>query len=312
MASKTITIQDFANHFGLVCISGDLSSMQRPIEEVSVNRPGLELAGFFDYPRSKRLIFLGNKEMKYISTMKEEDMRKAFEFLLEDVCPGLVICQGHECPPLLLEIAKVRKFPIFLSNRQTNDLNMDTVVYLYDALAPTTSLHAALVEMYSSGVLILGESGIGKSEVTLELIKKGHNLVSDDRVNISSIRGKLYGEAPELLVGMMEVRGIGIVDVTRMFGINTLVKRTEISFAIKLVKFDPSDQTERIGKKVQYLEILNQKIPMLTIPVYAGRSVAELVEVAVTNLKLKQFGYDSSFEFENRLNELLSQKKGGR
>lgn len=310
MTSKNITIQDFANHFGLLCISGDINSMKRPIKEVSVNRPGLELAGFFDYPRSKRIIFLGNKEMKYISTMSEDAMIKAFEFLLNDTCPGLVICQGHKCPPLLLEMAIERNFPIFLSNRQTNDLNMDTVIYLYDALAPTTSMHASLVEMYSSGVLILGESGIGKSEVTLELIKKGHNLVSDDRVNISSIRGKLYGEAPELLVGMMEVRGIGIVDVTRMFGINTLVKRSEISFAIKLVKLEHGNQLERIGKQVQYLEVINQKIPMITIPVFPGRSVAELVEVAVTNLKLKQFGYDSSFEFENRLNELIAKKKG--
>lgn len=310
MPSKKVTIQDFANHFGLVCISGDINSMKRPIEEVSVNRPGLELAGFFDYPRSKRLIFFGNKEMKYISTIKEEDMKKAFDFLLEDVCPGLVICQGHSCPSLLLEMAKERNFPIFLSSRQTNDLNMDTVIYLYDALAPSTSLHAVLVEIYSAGVLILGESGIGKSEVTLELIKKGHNLVSDDRVNISYVRGKLYGEAPELLAGMMEVRGVGIVDVTRMFGINALVKRSEIQYAIKLVKYDPSVPIERLGKKSQYIEILQQKVPLVTIPVYAGRSIAEIIEVAVTNLKLKQYGYDSSFEFENRLNELLSQKKG--
>ena len=207
-------------------------------------------------------------------------------------------------------MAKERNFPMFLSNRQTNDLNMDTVLYLHDALAPSTAIHAVLVDMYSSGVLILGESGIGKSEITLELLKKGHNLVSDDRVNISYVRGKLYGEAPELLVGMMEVRGIGIVDITRMFGINALTKRSEIHFAIKLEKFDPSMSTDRLGKKTQYYEILGQQIPLVTIPVYAGRSVAEIIEVAVTNLKLKQFGYDSSFEFENRLNELLAQKKG--
>lgn len=310
MPSKKVTIQDFANHFGLVAISGDINAMKRPIEEVSVNRPGLELAGFFDYPRSRRLVFIGNKEMSYIATMKEEDKIKAFDFLLEDVCPGLVICQGHKCPELLLKMAKERNFPMFLSNRQTNDLNMDTVLYLHDALAPSTAIHAVLVDMYSSGVLILGESGIGKSEITLELLKKGHNLVSDDRVNISYVRGKLYGEAPELLVGMMEVRGIGIVDITRMFGINALTKRSEIHFAIKLEKFDPSMSTDRLGKKTQYYEILGQQIPLVNIPVYAGRSVAEIIEVAVTNLKLKQFGYDSSFEFENRLNELLAQKKG--
>ena len=310
MPSKKVTIQEFANHFGLVSICGDIKAMQREIVEASINRPGLELAGFFEYPRSRRLIFLGNKEITYIATMNDLTLRKSFEFLLDDVCPGLVICQGHPCPPLLLEIAKERNFPLFLTNRATNDLNMDAVVYLFDELAPSTALHAALVEMYSSGVLILGESGIGKSEVTLELIKKGHHLVSDDRVNISFVRGKLFGEAPELLLGMMEVRGIGVIDVTRMFGINAMVKRVEISYAIKLVPYDPEKPLDRLGNKIQYFEILNQRIPLLTIPVFAGRSMSEIIEVAVTNLKLKELGYDSTHEFEVRLNELLHKKKG--
>ena len=310
MAQKKVTIQDFANHFGLKSVCGDENAMKREIVEVSVNRPGLELTGYFEYPRSRRLVFLGNKEMAYIATLEESKLRKAFDFILDDVCPGLVICQGHPCPDLLLEVAKEKNFPIFLTNVSTNDLNMDTVIYLYDALAPTSAIHATLVEMYSAGVLILGESGIGKSEVSLELIKKGHHLVSDDRVNISVVRGKLFGEAPELLSGMMEVRGIGVIDITRMFGINAMVKRVEISYAIKLVPFDPEVSIDRLGNKVQYFEILNQKIPLLTIPVFAGRSMSEIIEVAVTNLKLKEMGYDSSYEFEARLNELLLKKKG--
>lgn len=309
MKQKKLTVQDYASHFNLTCISGNQEALKREIVEVSVNRPGLELAGFFEYPRSKRLIFLGNHELTFAAMLEEERARKAYEFLLADACPGLVICQGHECPPLLLEIASERNFPIFLTDKQTNSFNMETVIYLQDALAPYTSIHASLVDVFSTGVLLLGASGIGKSEITLELIKKGHHLVTDDRVDVSFVRGKLYGEAPELLSGMMEIRGIGIVDVTRMFGINALVKKMEISYAIELTKFNPEQPVERLGNTIQYYEILGHKIPLLKIPVYAGRSMAEIIEVAITNLKLKDFGIDSTQDFETRLNQMLLRKK---
>lgn len=309
MTHKKLTVQNYANHFGLICISGDSDALQREITEVSVNRPGLELAGFFEYPRSKRLIFFGHHELAYIAMLEEERARKAYEFLLVDTCPGLVICQGKECPSLLLEVAKERNFPLFLTNKQTNTFNMETVIYLQEVLAPCTSIHASLVDVYSTGVLLLGDSGIGKSEIALELIKKGHHLVTDDRVDVSFVRGKLYGEAPELLSGMMEVRGIGIIDVTRMFGINSLVKKIEISYAIELTKFNPEQQIERLGNATQFYEILGHKIPLLKIPVYAGRNMSEIVEVAITNLKLKDYGVDSTYDFEKRFNEILSRKK---
>ncbi len=309
MSEKKLTVQEFANHFGLVNLSGDKEALKREILEVSVNRPGLELAGFFEYPRFKRLIFLGNHELAFIALLEEERAKKAFDFLLSDECPGLVICQGHECPTLLLEMAKERNFPLFLTNKQTNTFNMETVIYLQDALAPHKSIHASLVDIYSTGVLILGASGIGKSEVTLELIKKGHHLVTDDRVDVSFVRGKLYGEAPELLQGMMEVRGIGIIDVTKMFGINALVKKMEISYAIELVEFNPEQPIDRLGDTTHFFEIHGHKIPLLKIPVNAGRKMSEIIEVAVTNLKLKSDGINSTHDFELRLNELLNRKR---
>ncbi len=310
MPQKKITLQDYANHFGLVRIHGDMEAMSREITEISVNRPGLELAGFFEYPRSHRLVFFGNKEMTYIQTMSEEAMRKAFDFLTSDTCPGIIICQGRNCPRILLEIAAKKNFPILTTKRATNMLNLETVMYLQEVLAPMTAIHATLMEIFSMGVLILGESGIGKSETALELVKKGHRLVSDDRVNISYVQGKLYGEAPELLLGMMEVRGIGIIDISRMFGINSLIQKIDISYAIQLEKPDLTKPMERIGSAVQYMDLLEQKIPLLKIPVFAGRSMAEIIETAVTYLKLKQYGYDSGYEFENRMKELLQRKKG--
>lgn len=309
MPYRRINIGDYANKFGLTCICGSSAALKREIKEATINRPGLELAGFFEYPRSERIIFFGNHEVTYITNMSEEKAMKAYEFLLDDQCPGLVICQGRECPSLLLDYARKKDFPIFTTSRPTNDFNMDSVIYLQECLAPAKSIHAAFVEIYSMGVLILGESGIGKSETVLELIKRGHRLISDDRVDVSFIRGKLYGESPELLLGMMEVRGIGIIDVTRMFGINSLVKRFQINYAIKLSKFDPNKKIDRLGNAQQKYEILGTQIPLLEIPVYAGRSISEIIEVAITNLKLKEFGFDSTFEFEKRFNEILERKQ---
>ncbi len=306
---KDLTIRDFANHFGLKWINGDQNALVRPITEHVVSRPGLELAGFFEYPRSSRIIFLGNTEISYINSCKDrKKLKKAFDFITNDECPGIVLCKNHECPAELLEIAREKNFPILGTMRNTNELNYEAVVYLGEELAPSTAVHASLLEIFSEGVLILGESGIGKSETTLELIKKGHQLVSDDRVEISLFKGELVGRAPELLVGMMEVRGIGIIDVPRMFGINSLLDRINISFAIKLVHLDPEAPMERLGTSTQYYEILGKKIPYLTLPVSGARSMAEIIEVAITNLKLKKYGYDSGYAFESRLNELLSRK----
>lgn len=309
MSEKRITVQEFANHFGLICINGDENALQREILEVSVNRPGLELAGFFEYPRTRRLIFLGNHELTFVDMLESDRARTAYEFLLSDNCPGIIICQGKECPSLLLELARGKNFPIFLTDKPTNTFVVDSMIYLQDALAPSEHVHACLLEIYSKGVLLLGQSGIGKSELSLELIKKGHHLVSDDRVDISLIRGKLYGESPELLRGMIEVRGIGIIDVTRMFGVNSLTKRVTISYAIELVKLKPGEEMERLGNYMQYYEILGRKIPLLKIPVIAGRNMSEIIETAVTNLKLKDDGFDSTMDFESRYNELLLRKQ---
>ncbi len=308
--TEKLTIRDFANHFGLKWINGDQQALLRPVTEHVVSRPGLELTGYFKYPRANRIIFLGNKEISYInSCTNRKKLLEAFDFITNEECPGIVICQNHECPEDLLDICVKKNFPLFGTMRNTNELTYESVVYLGEKLAPNTSIHASLVEIFSEGVIILGESGIGKSETTLELIKKGHQIVADDRVEISLFKGELIGRAPELLVGMMEVRGIGIIDVPRMFGINSLLDRTTISFAIKLVHFRPEEPMERLGIETQYYEILGKKIPLLTLPVSGARSMAEIIEVAITNLKLKKFGYDSGYVFENRLKELMDRKK---
>ena len=309
MGKQAISIFEFANHFGFIWLNGDREAMKRPIFEKSINRPGLELAGYFNYSLSKRLIYIGNKEHSYIMSMKDEDIRKAMDFLMTDECPGMVICRGNECHKIIIEEAKKRNFPLFMTNRKTSELLIDSVRYLDEVLSPQTSIHGTLIEVFSMGVVIVGESGIGKSETALELIKKGHRLVSDDRVDVSYIRGQLIGKTPDLLLNMMEVRGVGIIDISKMFGINTIINSHPIDLFIELVPLTPEVSMERLGNKTQYRTVLDQKIPMLTIPVSGARSVSDIIEVAVTNFKLKKNGYDSTYEFEERLNELLRKDK---
>lgn len=309
MNEKSVTVYEYANRFGLAVLSGYQSIKKRRILEIPIVRPGFELCGYFEATVRRRLVIMGKKELEYISSANPKKLLKSYEFLTSDECPAIVICRNLECPKELLEIAKKKDFPILATGMATSQLNVSTYAYLQEKLAPTTSKHASLVEIYSTGVLIMGESGIGKSETTLELIKKGHKLVSDDRVNITFVRDSLYGEAPELISGVMEIRGIGIVDVGRIFGVNSLVKKIKISYAINLVHLRPDEPFDRLGNSIQYLNILGHNIPMLNLPVSGARSMAEIIEVAVTNLKLKDEGFDSTFEFENRMNELLLRKK---
>lgn len=308
MLDKFVTVQEYAQHFGLVVLSGYQSLSERKITHLQVNRPGFELTGFFEATNKKYLVILGHRELAYISKAPKKQLLKAYDFLTNDECPAIIITWNGECPSELLEIAKQKEFPILTTGMSTSTLFVSSFTYLQEKLAPTTSVHATLVEIYSTGVLVLGESGIGKSETTLELIKKGHKLVSDDRVNISQIKNELYGEAPELLAGVMEVRGVGIIDVKKLFGINSLVKKIKISYAINLVPFNPEKSFDRLGNNIQYYQILGMNIPMLNLPVTGARSVAEIIEVAISNLKLKEDGFDSTFEFENRMNELLRKK----
>ena len=305
MKEQHITIQEYANHFGLMWLSGDREAMKRPIYEPTVNRPGLELACFFDYPRCKRLVFLGNKETAFIKTMSEENINLAFDFLMNDKCPGIVVCNNLEVDERIIALARKKNFPLFVSNIRTNDLFIETTNFLTEELAPSVSLHGTLMEVFSVGVIITGSSGIGKSETALELIKKGHRLVCDDRVDIRLTRGKLIGKSPELLKNMMEVRGIGIIDISKMFGINTIRDYKNVDLIIELTPFSSEQEYERLGSKTQYKDILGIKVPLICVPVAGARSIGDIIEVAVTNFKLKRQGYDSTHEFEERLNELL-------
>lgn len=299
-----LTSLELANHFGLKLLNGDLESLKRRITVAELDRPGVELLGIFQFHEKDRIMLIGHKETALI---KDSDPNFVYLNALKicsKECPAVIITHGDSCPEPIMRAAKETNCPIFSSDADTSRLSSDMYIYLAEALAPKTAVHACLMEIYGIGVLILGESGIGKSEISLDLIKKGHRLIADDRVDIRDVRGKLIGTCPESIYGMMEVRGIGIIDVTRMFGINSLSKSEKISFVVNLVSFDKREPLERVGMKTDRYEILGEFVPMVKLPVSAARSMSDIIEAAVTNFKLKDYGYDTGYEFQRRLTEL--------
>lgn len=299
-----LTSLELANHFGFNVISGDISALQRPVKIAKLDRPGVELLGIFHFHEKERIMLIGNKEIALINDSDPDFIFHNCVRIFSKECPAIIITQGNSCPEPVLRAAKEMNAPLFSSNQDTSTLSSDMYVYLSEALAPKTAIHAVLMEIYGTGVLFLGESGIGKSEISLDLIRKGHRLIADDRVDIINVRGSLIGTCPEAIRGMMEVRGIGIINVERMFGVNALSDKTNIKLVIHLVPFKREEPLERIGMKTDSYEILGEKIPLIKLPVSAARSMSEIVETAVTNYKLKDYGYDTGYEFQRRLAEL--------
>ena len=307
--NKGVTVYDLQKKFKLRQVSGDNLSLNRPIFVQQVNRPGLELGGFYAHSELRRLILIGNKETAYIATLDRETRLERFKFLVNDETPAIVISGGNPCPDELLEVAKKANFPVFLTSMSTSTANVELMLYLNELLAPKISMHGTLLEVYGVGVLLVGESGIGKSEIALELVRKGHRLIADDRVEITKINNELIGTCPELTQGIMEVRGIGIIDVTRVFGINAYKEKENINAYIELVHFSKEHDFERLDTSDQYTELLGLQVPSARIPVSDGRNMADIIEVAINNFLLKNKGFDAAKEFNKKLNKLL---QGGR
>ncbi|MCI8540666.1 MAG: HPr(Ser) kinase/phosphatase [Erysipelotrichaceae bacterium] len=307
---KFITVRKLKEYFNFEQICGNEESLERPIMIADTNRPGLELAGYFDHSQLKRLVVLGDKEIAYIQTMSEHKQRKSFDFLTTAVTPAIIISKQYECPPLLKRIAKRKKFPIFVSSATTSRLIIDIVAFLDEQLAASDTLHGGLINIYGKGVLIRGESGMGKSEIALELVKRGHLLVADDRVDIYRIHNKIVGQPPEMLRGMLEIRGIGVINIQRMFGIASIVSKAEVALEICLMPWERNADYDRVGiENKKYDNLLGVEVPKIVIPVREGRSMAVIIESAVTNFILSEMGMDSAKEFEERVLQYIEENK---
>ena len=305
-----VKVRTLVENFDFIQITGDDASLERPIVIADTNRPGLELAGYFENSQQKRLVILGDKEIAYIATMSVHKQRKSFDFITNEQTPAIIVTKGHKCPDVLKRYAKRKNFPIFLSSSPTYRLIVDIVAFLDEQLATSMCIHGGLLSIYGKGVLIRGESGMGKSEIALELIKRGHLLVADDRVDCYRIHNKIVGKAPELLREMLEIRGIGVINVSRMFGVSSVLPKAEINFQVNLEPWKADQDYDRVGiEEKKHENILGIDIPKIVVPVHEGRSMAVIIESAVTNYMLSVMGMDSAKEFEQRVLDYIEKNK---
>ena len=305
-----VKVRTLVENFDFIQITGDDASLERPIVIADTNRPGLELAGYFENSQQKRLVILGDKEIAYIATMSVHKQRKSFDFITNEQTPAIIVTKGHKCPDVLKRYAKRKNFPIFLSSSPTYRLIVDIVAFLDEQLATSMCIHRGLLSIYGKGVLIRGESGMGKSEIALELIKRGHLLVADDRVDCYRIHNKIVGKAPELLREMLEIRGIGVINVSRMFGVSSVLPKAEINFQVNLEPWKADQDYDRVGiEEKKHENILGIDIPKIVVPVREGRSMAVIIESAVTNYMLSVMGMDSAKEFEQRVLDYIEKNK---
>ena len=305
-----VKVRTLVENFDFIQITGDDASLERPIVIADTNRPGLELEGYFENSQQKRLVILGDKEIAYIATMSVHKQRKSFDFITNEQTPAIIVTKGHKCPDVLKRYAKRKNFPIFLSSSPTYRLIVDIVAFLDEQLATSMCIHGGLLSIYGKGVLIRGESGMGKSEIALELIKRGHLLVADDRVDCYRIHNKIVGKAPELLREMLEIRGIGVINVSRMFGVSSVLPKAEINFQVNLEPWKADQDYDRVGiEEKKHENILGIDIPKIVVPVREGRSMAVIIESAVTNYMLSVMGMDSAKEFEQRVLDYIEKNK---
>ena len=306
---KKVMIQEIVDFFGLEQLTGNADSLNRWVVIPDVNRPGFELSGYFKPTEPRRVVIIGNKEIEYIGHLEEYQQRERFASITDGLTPMIIITKNNEIPPVLKAVAIERNFPIFRTGSDTYRMMVDLITFLDEKLAPEETLSGDLMVVYGKGVLITGESGMGKSEIAMELVRDGQVLVADDRVDVQKIHNNIYGHAPELLRGMLEIRGIGIIDVERMFGANKLAKSHRIDLAINLVRYDASEEYERIGDEMtSSTRIMGVSIPVMSLPVSPGRSMCALIETAVSNFILKQEGYNSTEEFKERLHSELERR----
>ncbi len=276
-----------------------------------VNRPALQLVGFFDYFDDKRLQILGKSEMKYLDRMSEEARCRAINKLMSYPFPALIISRGMDVYPELIEMAKRHGRTVLRSAMETVDVTSNMIDYLNRALAPQITRHAVLMNIYGQGVLIFGDSGIGKSEMAIELLKRGHRLVADDAVEIRRISDTLHGTAPELIRHYIEVRGVGIIDVQQLFGMGAVQFDTEIDLAIQLELWESGKFYDRLGIDDKRIDILGVQLPIVTIPVSAGRNLAGIVEIATMKNRQQRYGYNGAHNFvtayESKLEKMAGQ-----
>ncbi len=294
----------------VVYASSDYEQIRITVEDLA--RPGLQLAGFFDHFDPMRLQVMGNVEMSYLSKLTESERAITFDRLLSYKVPALLIARNMDPDPQCLEMAQKHDVTLLKSHEPTSTIVSAIISYLKAALAPRITRHGVLMEVYGEGLLLIGESGMGKSEAAVELLKRGHRLIADDAVEIRKVSSSsLVGTAPELIRNYVELRGIGIVNVAQLFGMGAVRAENEINLVINIVPWNTQEVYDRLGLEEQFTEILDVKVPMYTIPITPGRNLAVILEVAAMNNRQRKMGYNPAQEFTERIDLHHQEKRSG-
>lgn len=303
---KKARVQDMVEHFQLEVIAGE-AGLKRTIVTADLYRPGLEMAGYFAYHPRERVQILGRTELTFFETLSLENRRDRVRRLCDEETPCIVITRGLDVPEELREESQRSGIPLLRSSTATTVLIGRLTNFLENKLAPSTTIHGVLVEIYGIGILITGTSGIGKSETALELVKRGHRLIADDAVEIRQTADNiLNGNAPELIRHLLEIRGVGIINVMTLFGAGAVRTSKRIAMVVTLETWQQDREYDRLGIDDETTTILDTHLPMVTIPVRPGRNLAVIVEVAAMNYRLKRMGYNAALQFTNKLTESLT------
>lgn len=298
-----LTTDRLVNTLNLELLTGK-EGLDRPIKNTDISRPGLEMAGYFSHYASDRIQLLGTTELSFYNLLPDEEKKGRMRKLCRPETPAIIVTRGLEPPAELIRASQETHTPIIVAKDATTSLMSRLTTFLEHELAKTTSLHGVLVDVYGVGVLITGDSGIGKSETALELVKRGHRLVADDNVEIKEItKDELVGKPPKLIEHLLEIRGLGIINVMTLFGAGSILTEKQIRLNINLENWNKNKLYDRIGLNEETLKILDTKITKKTIPVRPGRNVAVIIEVAAMNYRLNIMGINTAVEFNERLNE---------
>lgn len=309
MDNYSVLLKDLVEEFHLEIAyrSTDYDVVRLTVQDVG--RPGLQIAGYMDHFEPVRIQVLGNVESSYLDKLSSEDRLITLDRLFSYRFPAMIIARNIEPTSECLAMAEKHNVTLLRTCEATSTIVSDIITYLRAALAPRVTRHGVLVEVYGEGILIMGESGMGKSEAAVELLKRGHRLIADDAVEIRRVSGSsLVGTAPELIRNYIELRGIGIVNVAKLFGMGSVRSENEINLVVNIVPWNTQEVYDRVGLEDQHVEILGVQVPMNTIPITPGRNLAVILEVAAMNNRQRKMGYNPALEFTQQIDRHFEQE----
>ena len=305
-----VTVSEMIEDNELKVYNGEDLLPNKKITTSDISRPGIELTGYFDYYPSERIQLFGQTESAYSRSMTANNRYKVMLELCREDTPALLISRNIQPSKELLKAANEHNVPVIGSELPTTRLSSMITEYLDEKLAPRESIHGVLVDVYGIGILLTGHSGIGKSETALELVKRGHRLIADDRVDVYQRDEKtIVGEAPKILNHLLEIRGIGIIDVMNLFGAGAVRSQSEIQLIINLENWSADKNYDRIGTLEDKRTFFDVDVPQITVPVKVGRNISIIIEVAAMNYRAKKMGYDATKKFEDNLGQLIKENE---